>query len=340
MVGAAGAACVGLALPTSAVGQASGPGGPLRGDTLVADVRVQPDTVTVGAPFRVTVHVRAPRGVTLQFPVGPDSGGSVELLDPRTVTRGTGDSIATDVTEVTASYRLAAWDVGRQSLGLGPLVTHGPAGVRSLPLGDLSVVGASSLPASAGERRPKGARGIFPEHGPWWTRWAIAAAALALLLILALAVRHWRRRRRRPPPPVGAFAVAQRDFADLDRLGLLDAGECGRYVALLAEIVRTYLARRLGHATLSATTSELVGALRGDARVPLDRLQATLSETDLVKFANRSASQAQARALSGEARGLVADVEREVTSAEAAVPLSPAEMRARGLTPPRRVSAA
>lgn len=308
---------------------------PRRGDTLVADIRVQPDTVAIGAPFRVMIHVRAPRGITVQFPVGPDSGGAVEALDPRSVTTATGDSTVTDVT---ASYRMAAWDLGRQPIGLGPLTARGPEGVRTLPLGDLSIVVASTLPASPAGRRPKPARGIFAGGAAWWKWWAIAAAVLVALMGVVLMVRHWRRRRRLPTVPVGPFAVAERDFADLERLGLLDAGECGRYVALLAEIVRTYLARRVGQASLSSTTTELVGALRDDARVPLDRLQAILSDTDQVKFANRPASTAQARALGGESKALVADIERAIATAESAPTLTAAEMRARRLTPARRPS--
>ena len=307
-------------LPRLALGQISAAARPLQGDSVEASIRVVPDTVTIGAPFRVVLHVRTSREVTVQFPPGPDSGGSVEALDPRTVAAATGDSTVTDLT---ASYRLAAWDVGQQSIALGNLTIRGPRGVRAVPVGDLTVLVASTLPppgpaSSSSARRPKPARPIFPAIEPWWRRGAIAALALLAILALWLIVRGWRRRRRRPAPVVGPFAVAERGFLHLDRLGLVDAGECGRYVALLGEIVRTYLARRLGHAALSSTTSELVSELRADAHVPIERLRALLAETDLVKFANRPASPDRARALGSEARSIVTDIERSVATAAAA----------------------
>lgn len=329
---------VGAAMPRHAESQGSPAGRPLVGDTVEASARVVPDTVTVGAPFRVIIDVRSSREVTVQFPSGPDSGGAIEALDPRTVTAASGDSTAIDLT---ASYRLAAWDIGQQSIALGNLTIRGPRGVRTVPVGDLNVVVASILPpppSSPAARRPKPARPVFPELEPWWRWWAIGASALLVLTALWLLVRRWHCRRRRRPPQLGPLGVAEHGFVELDRLGLVDAGECGRYVALLAEIVRSYLARRLGHATLSSTTAELVSELRGDSRVPIERLRALLTETDLVKFANRAATAERARALNAEARALVADIERSVTAAAAATTADPRPAAARRPTPARRVS--
>jgi hypothetical protein len=280
----------------------------------------------VGAPFRVVIAVRAPRGLTVQFPPGPDSGGAIESLDPRSVEASHGDSA---FTELTATYRLAAWDVGRQSIALGNLVTRGPDGARPVALGDLAVFVASTLPASSAARQPKPARPVFDDRVPWWKRWEVGVAALVALASIWLLLRYWRRRRRRPRlAPAGPLAVAQREIADLERLALIDAGECGRHVALLAEIVRTYLARRLGHASLADTTTELMAELRGDSRVPEERLSAFLTETDRVKFARYAMPIDRARALDGEAKALIADVERATDAASAAAAAEVAAARA------------
>src|SRR4029078_169922 len=71
---------------------------------------VRPDTVTVGDPFEVIVRVRAPRGVSIEFPQTPDSAGGawVQAIDPVQVTPSTDTSF----TENTAVYRVAAWNVG------------------------------------------------------------------------------------------------------------------------------------------------------------------------------------------------------------------------------------
>jgi hypothetical protein len=311
-----------VAAPLSSSGQPPGAAGP--GDTLQATVRILPDTVVIGAPFRVLIRVRAPRGLTVQFPPGPDSGGAIEALDPRTVEAGRGDSV---MSEVTATYRLAAWDLGQQSLVLGSLVTRGPSGASPIPLGDLSVFVASTLPASPAARRPRPARPLFADDNPWWKQWEVALAALAALATLWLILRHLRRTRRRPTVPVGPYAVAEREFANLDHLALLEAGERGRYVALLAEIVRTYLTRRLGHASLSETTTELVAELRADTRVPVERLCTLLIETDLVKFARAPVPIDRPRSLGTEARAVVAEIERGFDVAAAAIDAEAAAAR-------------
>jgi hypothetical protein len=57
-------------------------------------VSVRPDTVTIGQPITVLIRIQAPAGSTIEFPVGPDSGAVVELLDPRVVGAFGGDSAA------------------------------------------------------------------------------------------------------------------------------------------------------------------------------------------------------------------------------------------------------
>ena len=76
-------------------------------------VSVRPETVTVGDPFTVGIRIRAPRGSVIEFPTGPDSGGPVEMLDPRIVSPFSADSAVSDAADEVARYRVAAWDTGR-----------------------------------------------------------------------------------------------------------------------------------------------------------------------------------------------------------------------------------
>ena len=69
----------------------------------------------------------------------------------------------------------------------------------------------------------------------------------------------------------------------IDGLGLLEVGERSRYVALVVEVLRDYLAARFAEAPLSLTSVEVVHALRAQPTVPLERLALLLSEADLVK---------------------------------------------------------
>ncbi len=274
--------------------------------------RVTPDTVTVGAPFRVVLRVRAPRGAAVSFPDGPDSGAAVEALDPRETAR-TRDS---SVVDVQATYRLAAWEVGPQAIALAPIVVRIPGGEARSIVPHLLVVVASTVPAGGAGRIPRAARAFYPDVGAWW--WSLALA-LAVLVVVALAwwlAARARNRRRRPPPAPSALDRAAREFADLDRLGLLEAGETGRYVALTAEIVRAYLARRLPVAVLASTTAELLESLRGDPRVPTVRLRSLLADIDLVKFAARTTTADHARTLAQLARALVTEIDAAVYAAE------------------------
>jgi hypothetical protein len=277
-------------------------------------VRIDPDTVTVGLPFQVLVRVRAPLGTRIVLPAGPDSGGSVEALDTRRL-QSRSDSSAMDVSAV---YRLAAWDVGRLPLSLGSITVTDGTGTHAISLGSLAVVVMPTMTARGNARTPRPARDYYADRQPWWWRWAILGAAVIVLLVGWLIVRWWRRRSRRPAPPLGALGVAEQELDHLEHLGLVDAGEWGRYVALVAETLRRFLARRLPQAPLSSTSGELVAALGGDPRVPIDRVRDLLTQTDYVKFAGHPLSKEVAQQATDTTRTLMRDIDAAVIAAEVA----------------------
>ncbi|MGH7664751.1 MAG: DUF4381 family protein [Gemmatimonadaceae bacterium] len=302
---------------------AAAPGGNARaqaGDFPVQRaVVVRPDTVTVGDPFLVAVRIRAPEGATIEFPEGPDSLSAVEALDPRTVRDG---ATGRDV-DRTASYRVAAWDTGPQPVLLGDVIVRLRGAERRVSLAEAAVFVRSVLPAAAdsGSVEPKPARELLIDAMPWWY-YLLAAVLLAALI--ALGWWWWRRRRRRlaiVDTGPDAYEVAEREFARIEALGLVDAGERGRYVALMVEVLRDYLAARYRAAPTSLTTLELLLALRETNVVPGDRLRTVLEDADLIKFARRPASGAHARDLGRGARSIVADVE----TAERAAALAQAD---------------
>ena len=277
-------------------------------------VRIVPDTVLVGLPFRVEIRVRAPLGARVIFPAGTDSASAVEALDPRALETAT-DTSATDVTAV---YRLAAWDVGTMPVTLDAVTIQSNAVTRTIPLGALSVLVVPTVPGRGSERIPKPARAFFPGRPAWWLPWTLAAAIALALFGSWLVVRWLRRRSRLVSAPLAPLYVAERELSELDRLGLLEAGESGRYLALVTETVRGYLARRVPTAALSDTTGELMAALHGDARIPIDRLRALLLETDSVKFAAERATTDSARAATASARQLLIDIDAAIVAAEVA----------------------
>jgi hypothetical protein len=265
-----------------------------------AAVGVDPDTVRVGDPFIVKIGVRAPQGATIAFPPAPDSTGTVQGLDPvRVETRpDSGGAVQWGY------YRVAAWDVGDQPISLGDVVVTMEGRSRRVSLAGHKVFVASVLPADSALRVPKPARPLFEFGAPLWWLW-LAIAVLALLLFLLW---WWWRRRKRGAPAiqVDPFEFAEKEFARIEALRLVEAGERGRYVALMVEVVRDYLARRYAAARLSHTSTELLAALAGERAMPHERLARLLTETDLIKFAKRPVAADRARELGREARAIVA----------------------------------
>jgi hypothetical protein len=110
--------------------------------------------------------------------------------------------------------------------------------------------------------------------------------------------------------PLNPYARAMHEFDRLERLGLADAGEAGRYVALAVDVMRLYLASSEPAATLSLTSGELLDVLADDTCIPRDRVQSLLADVDGIKFAARMVSPARARELAAAARSIVEHVDR------------------------------
>jgi hypothetical protein len=286
------------------------------GDSVLLGVRVAPDTVTVGAPFQVLVRIRAPRGSRIEFSLGPDSTGAVQALDTRQIR----DSPDTTGAEATATYRLAAWDVGlRQVLIPDAMVRFPSLTQRPVPIAPLTVFVRRLVPPKDSARRvPKAARAILLAVEPWWWRWAVAVGALLILVLLLWWLVARSKRRTGPGAKRDPYEEAVRELDRIERLGLIDAGERGRYVALVTQVVRDYLAGRIATASLSLTTMELVEALRADARVPLERLQGVLEESDQVKFARARVTAERAVAVASDARQVVDETDTAVKKSEEA----------------------
>jgi hypothetical protein len=281
------------------------------------DVRVtlEKDSVRIGDPFRVFVNVRAPRGATIEFPETLDSTATVRSIDPRAVfSQPDSDGFAQN-----AVYRAAAWDIGRQPIQLADVVVRVGDRSRTVPIIGRAVFVVSVLPADSASRVPKPARAIFEDPFiPWWF-WAVLAAIVAGLLGFWW---WWRRRNRGSPEMeiVDPYLRAVRDFDRIERLGLVDAGERTRYVSLVVDVLREYIADRYGEAPLSLTSTELLSATQQARSLPHDRLMRILNEADLVKFARRPVSAERARDIGREAKSIV---EHEHLASQPAEPEAP-----------------
>ena len=282
--------------------------------TVQAGATVDRDTVTVGDVAHLTIRVRAPLGATVNFPTAVDSLGPVQALDPPIVRDGA-DSSAVDRI---ATYRISAWDVGSQPIRLGDVIVQADDGERRVVLSLPTLFVRSVLPADSALRVPKPARPLLDVRAPipWWW-WALAALAAVLV---GLGIWYWRRRRRGHTASTGdPYADAQAAFARVERLRLPDAGEPGRHAALMADVLRRYLAERHVTASLANTSGELLAAVRGIGTIPFERLRRLLDEVDPVKFAAAAVAPGRARELGEEAKAIVQE-EHDASIAAASTP--------------------
>lgn len=276
--------------------------------------RITPDTVTVGQRFIVFLKVRAPRGALVQFPAGVDSAvAASSVTAPQVIGAPFLDSIPDAAgTTRTSAYRFTAWDVGPQRLGLGNIAVTVNGKTEYVTLADQSFFVRSVLPADTALRQPKPPRPpIVLTPFNWWP-WILLLLAILLALLAWWLWRIWRRRRNAPLPP---YETAEREFERIEAMHLIEAGQPERYVALMTDVLRAYLAGRVEGVLRSHTTPELVAASAPvqSVTVGLDRL---LGRADLVKFARQHVEAAEALTIGTHARSIVRQVETHLAALE------------------------
>ena len=257
------------------------------------------DTVTVGEVFEVRVRIRAPADAEIRFPDNPDTSGTVQGRDPRTI--DVADTV--QYLDLTAVYHVAAWDVGRQPVRMADAVVTWGGSEKRVPISDVDVFVRSVLPADSAQRIPKPPRALFETKPfPWWL-----LAALLAAVAIGLGIWWWMRRRRQAParPAVDPYVRAMKELTRIEAMGLVGAGERTRFAALVVEVLRDYVATRFPDATLALTSRELVSLMRKHPTIPLELLSRVLHEADLAKFAAFSLPVERARSLATDARKII-----------------------------------
>lgn len=292
------AALVALAAPAIVAGQGAVP----RAGAQVT-ARVTPEAPAIGEPITIELRVRAPAGSTVEFPALPDSSDAVEPLDPRAVR----EASTAEWLDRTAVYRMIAWDTGSRVLRFDDVrvTAEGATQAYRVTLPSLRV--RSVLPADSTGRVPRPPRALVEPPSNLWRLWL----ALAVLLALALwSWRAWRRRAAAPDAGPDAGRLADEGFRHAAALGLLEAGEHGRYALMHVAVMREYLARRFPEAAPSRTARELADALTGvDFPILPERVAELLLAAEPVAFAGAPLDAEGARGIAREAQAIVRDVE-------------------------------
>ena len=276
-------------------------------------VSVSADTVTVGQRFVAVIRVRAPRGATIEFPTAMDSASANSLTGMEMIGK---PAIATlpDSTSLTmsAAYRLAAWDVDLQRLGLPDVVVRYNGQTGYVSLADRGVFVRSVLPEDSALRVPKPAR---PAIGITGFNWRPLLLALALMAAALGLWRLWIWYRRRRNAPLDPYEAAQREFARIEAMNLLQSGEGELHAALMSDVMREYLAQRVPEIERSHTSSELLAA-SGRIHPAVSGLGELLWRTDLIKFARIGVTTEEAEKLGASARTTVENVEEHFVAEE------------------------
>ena len=269
-------------------------------------VNVTSDTVTVGQRFVAVIKVRAPKGATIEFPLSSDSASLNSTTATEMIGKPAIQPVAdTSSTTMSAAYRLAAWDTGLQPLGLPDITVkyNGQTGYVSVK--DRGVFVKSVLPEDSALRVPKPPRPAMRIEPFNWLPFLIALAVLAAALIAWRLWVWWRSRRNAPVDP---FTAAEREFARIDSLGLIDQGQPERHAALMSDVMRRYLAARVPGIEQSHTSSELLESA-ARIRTQANDLPDLLWRSDLVKFAAERISPDEGKRIGDDSRALVRRVE-------------------------------
>ena len=269
-------------------------------------VRTTLDTVTVGQRFVAVVRVRAPIGATIEFPTTSDSAATALPTATQLIGKPVVQSIPDSTgTTMSAAYRLAAWDIGPQRLGLSDIVVklNGQTGYVSLV--DRTVFVRSVLPEDSALRVPKPPRPAIVIAPFDWLPWLLAAAAL---IAAGLLWRLWIWYRRRRNAPLDPFSAAEREFDRIEAMQLVQAGEGERHAALMSDVLREYLAARVPGIRRSQTSSELLTA-SGEIHNAAPGIGELLWRTDLIKFAGLRIPPDEAERLGASTRSTVRSVE-------------------------------
>lgn len=272
-------------------------------------VNVTSDTVTIGQRFIAIIRVRAPRGSTIDFPAASDSASQASPTATQLIGKPVIQTIPdATATVMSAAYRLAAWDTGLQRLGLPDVSVKYNGRTGYVSLGDRGVFVKSVLPDDSTLRVPKPPRPAM-EIKPF--NWLPFLYALAALIAALIGWRVWVWYRNRKNAPVDPFTAAEREFARIEAMGLVESGQPERHAAMMSDVMRDYLAARVPEIERSHTSSELLASSRRiHSQAP--GLGDLLWRGDLVKFAGARITGEEAQRIGAEARDIVRKVEEHL----------------------------
>ena len=274
-------------------------------------IDIDPTTLAVGKRFTVKLTATFPEGTRLYFPEAP-------VVKPFLLVSHQHDAQAVAGVGTSESHSLTMLPVRVGTSVLAPMevpyvTATGEARIAHTP--EVRIQVGSTLgdetdpqPAPAGTPMP-----VRVRNTPLIWGLSSLGVALAAALIAILAYRRWRTWReahRPPPPPRPAHEVALERLAQIEAMGLVDAGDFKQLALLVTEVVREFLGGRFGFSGVDLTTWEVLGLLAGRdlGRMTTVELEDYLGFCDLVKFAKFQPTADEGRGLLRRAYEVVSRV--------------------------------
>ena len=268
---------------------------------------VEPDSVTVGDPFTITLSANHSADYHVMFPRVPAAWGEFEIRSQRPLpTVDNSDGTLTSATEIEA----VLFKPGTHATPSLSVSVRRPDGtVIYKPARPIDVTVVSVLTPDDTEKRDIRPQVDIPVPAIW--PWAAGGAATLGLLAVAGGF-LWRRKfmgdSSLPPQPQNPPAEAA--LAELDRIEALNLPAQARFeehYILVANCLRQYIKGRFGIPALDLTTWQIKDMLttRRSRGVDLDGFGQVLDESDLVKFARFLPGQDDAMTVIQQSRDLI-----------------------------------
>ncbi len=276
----------------------------------------------VAEPITMSLTVKAPAGVTVQFPEVGESIGSFDVLksnDTLDIPESAGRSWK-------RTYQLESLNSGTQEI---PAISVSFTDHRqkksvtdSLSSESMEIKIVSLLEGQADPMQFRDIKGLVEipvatVQQTSWTSYGIVGGVLCLIASAALFC--WYRLRKELT--VRQWALKQ--LADLEGSGLLESGKTHEFYCKLTDIVRFYIERRFGYSAPKQTTTEFLLAMRTESLLQ-DAHRASLQEflifADMVKFACLDPSRGEAEQAIEKAREFVCTTSQEDTKSQSSTP--------------------
>ena len=262
-------------------------------------VAVDRPTINVGDLIHYTIHVDSDTNIVFNMPKFAENlAGFVvrewQRPEPRITEEGRREQEHTYILEtyLTGLYELPPAHIRYKT-------AQGTNTVSSTPLCVEVITVAEEGDLLSGIRGIKPPVEIIvepPDRLKYWII-AISGAVVAIVLIIVL-LSFLRKREATPPPPIPAHERAYDALRQLHMQQLIEQGLIKEYYFALSTILRHYIEDRFGLRAPEQTTEEFLQITHENSIFASGQrtiLKDFLKECDLVKFANYTASQIDAK---------------------------------------------